>query len=200
MAITYPLTIPSISHIRDTEWDPVTMVGRTQSPYTGQSQTYVWPGQWWAVRFSLIPLNDAKQSNAAGLWEAFMLSLNGQQGTFRFGDPSRKTPRGTISGSPLQVGSSAAALSTVLPITNGTGQFAVGDWLQVGNNLHRVINIIDSGHVDVWPRLRSAYAAGTTITYTNPLGLFQLRSNSMKWNTDVAKFHGITIDAVEYLS
>ncbi len=194
MAISYPVTIPSISHVRTTEWDPVTVVGAATSPFTGQSQTIVWPGQWWALRFTLIPLKDPN----AGLWEAFLLSLNGRQGTFRIGDPARKVSRGTPTGS-WTVGASAAANSTTLPIAGGSGTFAVGDWIQVGDYLHRIIKLVDSTHVDVFPRLRAAYTNGTAITYSNALGLFRLASNSMKWNTDEAKLKGISIDAVEAL-
>jgi hypothetical protein len=194
MAITYPLSIPSISHVRSTVWDPVTVVGIATSPFTGQSQTIVWPGQWWAVRFSLIQMKDPN----AGLWESFLLSLNGQQGTFKFGDPSRKLSRGNPSGAWV-VGSGAGANSTNLPISGGAGTFAVGDWLQIGNYLHRILKLVDAGNVDVFPRLRASYAAGTLITYANALGIFRLQTNDMSWSTDEGKIRGITIAAVEAL-
>lgn len=195
MAFTYPLSLPSISHVRECAWDPQTIVGATASIWTGQPQTFVWPGQWWVCQFSLIPLKDPN----CGLWESFLLKLNGQQGQFLFGDPSRKVSRGTPSGAWV-VGAAAAANSTILPIASGSGMFAESDWIQIGTNLHKIINLIDATHIEVWPRLRSAYTAGTVIVYSNPLGKFQLDTNSMKWNKDVAKIGAFTITAREYIA
>lgn len=195
MPFTYPLSIPNISHVRETKWSPMTIVSMASSLWTGQQQTYVWPGQWWQVDFTLIPMKDP----TAGIWEAFLNSLNGQEGTFKFGDPSRKVSRGNPAGSWV-VGAGAVANSTTLPISGGTGMFAVGDWIQVGTKLHRVTQLIDATHIDVWPRLRSAYAAATPIIFSNAVGVFRLSSNDMSWSTDVAKVHGISISAVEDLS
>lgn len=196
MAITYPLSLPSVlsTTFAALQLNPATVVGVASSPFTGQSQQFVWPGQWWAGKATLPPLNGTN----ADAWVAFLLALNGQQGTFTLGDPSRKTTRGTASGS-WTVGASAVANTTTLPIAGGSGAFALGDYLQIGVYLHRIINLVDSTHVDVFPRLRSAYANGTAITYTNPKGLFRLSSNAMQWTVDVAKKHGMEINFVEAL-
>lgn len=194
-AFTYPLSLPSISHVRECAWDPVTIVGATSSVWTGQPQTFVWPGQWWQVEFSLIPLKDPN----VGLWSAFLLKLNGQEGQFLFGDPARKLSLGNPSGS-WTVGASAAANSTVLPIAGGSGMFAVGDWIQIGTYLHQVTHLVDATHVQVFPRLRSAYANGTAIIYSNAMGVFQLATNSMPWSKDVAKIGAFTIKAREYIA
>lgn len=195
MAITYPLSIPSTPGVRDVQWDPVTVVGVAGSPNTGQIQTYVWPGQWWRGSFSLPPMKDPN----AGIWEAFLLALNGQEGSFYFGDPVRKTPRGTVAGS-VQVGAGAVANSTTLPLQGGTGSFAVGDYLTVLTKLHRVTQVNSSVSVDVWPRLRSAYAQTSPVTFTNPVGKFKLNGNSMAYARDVAKFSSVQIAIREDMS
>jgi hypothetical protein len=178
MAITFPLTPPSTPGYNARELQPQTIVGLTQSPFDGSQKVYAWPGQWLQFEFGLPPMKDAP----AGPWEAFFMALNGPEGTFYLGDSVRKTPRGTITGS-WTVGSGAVANSTTLPLTAGGGAggyFALGDWFHVGSNaqLLRVVQVNMSGSnmvsVEVFPRLRSAYASGTAITYTNPKGKFRL--------------------------
>lgn len=195
MAITYPLTPPATPGFTSLKWMPKTVVGYAYSPFTGQAQTYVWPGAWWEVEISIAPCKDA----AAGAWVAFLLALNGQQGTFNLGDSVRKTSLGTITGAPTCNGAQTAN-GTTLTLTGHTGSLAVGDWIQIGTNLHKVIQVNSGTSVDVWPKLRSAYAGGTAIVYINAKGLFRLASNdAMNWDVDTAKFYGLTIRAMEAL-
>lgn len=172
----------------------MTIVGVSTSKFTGSSQTYPWAGQWWRGRFTLPPMKDPN----AGIWESWLLALNGQQGTFEFGDPARKVPRGTVAGA-VQVGAGALANMTHLPLQGGTGSFAVGDWLQVGTKLHRVIQVNSATSIDVWPRLRSNYAQTTAVVFTNPKGLFRLNGNAMGWARDVARFASVQVAIAEVL-
>ena len=194
MAITYPVSLPVAGRFRSIEFAPLTMVGINRSPFTGQSQTYVWPGQLWQAKVSLPPMNDA----TAGAWVAWLLSLNGQEGTFYLGDSVRRTTAGTAAGS-IQVGAGATALTTTLPVQGGTGVFAVGDWLQVATFLYKVVQVNTTVSVDVWPRLRASHAQATAITYTNPAGIFRLATNDMGWSVDVSKIYGIDFSAIEAL-
>ena len=117
----------------------------------------------------------------AGEWIAFFMALNGAEGSFYFGDPVRTTPRGTVAGTWTTNGTQVAN-GTTLTISGGTGQFAKGDWLQVASGtasrLHRVMQVSLSGGnmvaVDVFPRLRSAYATAITVSFNNPVGVFRL--------------------------
>lgn len=199
MAITFPLALPTVTGIRAIEWAPRSVVGLHASPFTGQQQVYVWPGQWWEATVTLPPMKEA----AAGEWAAFFLALNGREGTFLLGDSVRKTRLGSVTGT-LTVGTGATANSTTLPIAGATGTFAVGDWLQVGtgssSRLHRVAQVNSSTSVDVFPRLRSAYASGTAITVASPKGLFRLAALP-SWAHDERKIcAGLTFNAVEVLS
>jgi hypothetical protein len=133
--------------------------------------------------------------SVSALWEAWKLSLNGQQGTFYLGDSIRKTTRGTAAGS-ITVGASATANSTSLPLSGGSGSFAVGDWLQVSTHLYRVLKV-NVGSVDVFPRLRSSYESGTAIVYTNPKGIFRLATNEMGWSYDMARIGALSFEARE---
>lgn len=197
MSLSYPLTPPASPAYASRELIPRTMVGFNQSPFTGAQQVYAWSGQWLAFQFSLPAMKDA----VSGPWEAFFMALNGSEGSFYLGDSVRKVSLGNPSGS-WQVGAGAVANSTVLPLQNGAGSFAVGDWLQVGaataSRLHRVLQV-NVGSVDVFPRLRSAYAQGTAITYTNAKGIFRL-AGLPSFRFDRAKVNdGLSFEAVEVL-
>lgn len=196
MAIVYPLTPPASLKFSNMAWQPETVVGETRSPTTFQAQTFVWPGQRWTVRCSVPPLKNFTGA-AADEVVAFLLSLNGKEGTFLLGDRSRLTTRGTANGAWL-VGAANVADSTTLITQAGAGQFALADWLQISTYLHRVTKVVDATHYDLFPRLRTAYANGTAITYTNPKGVFKLAENTgMAFNIDTAKYHGVELNCVE---
>lgn len=199
MAITFPLTLPAAPGFRSIEWAPRSIVGLNASPFTGQTQTYEWPGQWWEAAVTLPPMKDAQ----AGAWQAFFLALNGRAGSFLLGDSIRKTRLGTVTGT-LTVGAGAVANSTTLPIAGATGTFATGDWLQVAtglsSRLHRVTQVNSSASVDVFPRLRSAYANGTAINVASPQGLFRLAALP-GWAYDERRIcAGLSFNATEVLS
>lgn len=167
-----------------------------QSPFTGAQQVFAWPGQWWEVLITLPPMRDAQ----AGPWQAFLLSLNGREGTFFLGDSVRKAPLGNVTGT-LTVDTGAVANSTTLPISGATGTFLAGDWMQVGTSssarLHRVVKVNSAASVEVFPRLRSAYAGGTSIVTASPVGLFRLVA-PVPWVYDPAKFcEGLSFSAME---
>lgn len=195
MAITYPLTLPTHTGFRSLEIQPKTVVGLAASQFTLEQQVYQWPGQGWLLNVELPPMS---QANAA-LWVAFFLALNGPEGTFYVGPSIRKVTGGTKAGT-VTVDTGAVANSTVLPITGGTGDFAKGDWLQVGTTtaarLHRVIQV-NAGSVDVFPRLRSAYANGTAITYSSPVGVFRLLALPSEAYDSRKICHGLNFTAVE---
>lgn len=198
MPIAYPLPRPS-GGFRSIEWTARSVVGINASPFTGQQQTYVWPGQWWEATVTLPAMTDAN----AGIWQGFFLSLNGREGSFYLGDSVRAAARGAVTGT-LTVGAGAVANTTTLPIAGATGSFAVGDWVQVGAataaRLHRVVQVNSSSEVEVFPRLRSAYANGTTIIKTSPVGIFRLTALP-SWSYDELKMcHGLTFNAVEVLT
>jgi len=121
--------------------------------------------------------------------------LAAQRGTFYFQDYANTTVRGSVTGT-LTVATATANQST-LTISGATGTFAVGDWLQISTSLYKVIQVNSSSSVDLFPVLRSAYAAGTAITYSNAKGVFRLGEPSVNWSIDVAKMYGLTFSIIE---
>jgi len=126
---------------------------------------------------------------------AFLLAA--QRGTFFFQDYANPTQRGTVTGT-LTV-SSATANSTTLGISGATGTFALGDWLQISTSLYKVVQVNSSSSVDLFPVLRSSYAAGTSIVYSNAKGLFRLGTNQTEWSIELAGIYGVAFLIVEEL-
>ena len=123
----------------------------------------------------------------------FLLSV--QRGTFYFQDYANPTTRGTVTGT-LTV-ASGTANTTTLGISGATGTFAVGDWLQISTSLYKVIVVNSSTSVEVFPALRSTYAAGTSIVYSNAKGIFRLSEPLTNWSIDLAKIYGVAFGIVE---
>lgn len=124
---------------------------------------------------------------------AFLLAA--QRGTFYFQDYANTAARGNVTGT-LTV-ATATANSTTLGISGATGTFAVGDWLQISTSLYKVVQVNSSSSVDLFPVLRSSYAAGTSIVYSNAKGLFRLGANQVDWSIELAGIYGVSFSIVE---
>jgi hypothetical protein len=189
MAITYPLTPPSPFNLSRLSFTGVSATSRNTSPFTLQTQQYNWPGQAWLGSVDCPPMKRADAEQIV----AFLLSA--QRGTFYFQDYANPSPRGNVTGT-LTV-SSATANGTTLTFGGATGNFEVGDWLQISTSLYKVIKWNASNSVDVFPALRKSYAGGTSITYTNAKGVFRLASPSTEWAIGEASIYGIGFAIVE---
>jgi len=189
MAISYPLTPPSPFNLSQLSFTGVSATSRNTSPFTLQSQQYNWPGQAWLGSVDCPPMKRADAEDIV----SFLLKA--QRGTFYFQDYANPLNRGGVTGT-LTV-SSATANGTTLGISGASGQFAVGDWLQISTSLYKVVQSNSSSSVDVFPALRKSYAGGTSITYTNAKGVFRLASPSTEWSIGEASIYGVGFAIIE---
>jgi hypothetical protein len=197
MAISYPLTPPSPFNVSRLSLTGVSATSRNVSPFTLQTQQYNWPGQAWLGSVDCPPMKRADAEEIV----AFLLKA--QRGTFLFQDYANPLNRGGITGT-LDV-ATATANGTTLTFTNigGSGNFAVGDWLQISTSLYKVVQFNTALSVDVFPALRKSYAAGTDIIYGRPdnadraQGVFRLTAPSTEWSIGEANIYGITFGIVE---
>ena len=189
MAITYPLTPPSPFRVSRLSLSGFSATSRNVSPFTFQIQQYNWSGQAWMGQVECPPMVRADAEAVIG----FLLAA--QRGTFYFQDYANTSPRGSVTGT-LTVASGSANTST-LGISGATGTFAVGDWLQISTSLYKVVQVNSSSSVDLFPVLRSSYAAGTAITYTNANGVFRLSEPLTNWSIDNANIYGVAFGIVE---
>jgi len=195
MAISYPLTPPSPFNLSQLSFTGVSATSRNTSPFTLQTQQYNWPGQAWLGSVDCPPM---KRADAE---EIVSFLLKAQRGTFYFQDYANPTNRGGVTGT-LTV-ASATANGTTLGISGASGQFAVGDWLQISTSLYKVVQSNSSSSVDVFPALRKSYAGGTSIVYGKPndaaraQGVFRLASPSTEWAIGEASIYGVGFAIIE---
>ena len=203
MAISYPLSLPNVTSFSSARMTARSVVGVSRSPFTGAQQVQKHQGQWWEWEAHLVPMARA----SAEEWIAFMLSLNGQQGTFLLGDPLGATARGVASGTPLVKGASQTGNSL---ITDGwtasqTGILKAGDYFQLGaasnSKLYKVLadaNSDGSGDAtfDIFPSINTAVADDTALTVSSAKGLFRLASNEMGFDLQQAQRYGIAFSAI----
>lgn len=203
MAISYPLTLPSVKGPSRITLTQNVSVAVNRSPWTFQTKTQRFQGDSWDISVSLPPMEreDAEE------WICFLIKLKGAYGTFLAGDNAGKTPRGIATGTPLVKGGSQTGETLVTDgwTNSTTGILLAGDYIQIGNYLHKVlvdVNSNGSGEatLDIWPPLRSSPADNASIITTNTVSTFRLSSNTIPlFDVDSAKIYGLSFSGVEAL-
>src|SRR3990167_2145946 len=203
MAITFPPTIPASPAPRSIQIAAESRVGIQASPFTGEQTVYAHQGEWLEAQVSLPSLDLAD----AAAWVAFLLKLNGVEGTFLMGPTVRTgaTPRGTwLSGSPPArvSGAHAARVKTVTlkDFTSGATGLEM-DWIQFGSgasaSLHQVVQDFaasagGAATVEIWPRTRAALADDDAFVVNSAVGLWRLKDNRRDWSIEEAQSFGIS--------
>jgi len=209
MAITYPLTFPTTIAPSSVKFSPHSAVATSISPFTFNQQVQVYDGQQWRVDFSMPPMT----RDTASEFIAFMLSLNGKQGTFLLGDPNAQTPRGSAStspGTPLVRGASQTGSTLLIDgcPNSATGYLKAGDYISLGSGvstrLYMVLSDVSSNgsgqaSIDIWPALRSSPADNAAVTVSGCQGVFRMASNTMPFDISAPFWYSLTFSAVEAL-
>lgn len=203
---TYPLTLPTHTGIRSINIRAVNVVAYERSPFTLSGQAQASAGQGWAADITLPPMKyeDAEQ------WNAWLLSLRGQFGTFLMGDPVRALARGSARGTDTVTVNGAGQTGENLNITSdqlsALEYLKAGDYIQLGSGisttLHKVLVDVDtdaSGNatLTLWPHVRTAPSNGATVVVENAKGRWRLSSNESEWSVNEASIYGISFSAME---
>ena len=209
MAETYPLTFPTHTGVASVQLSATDVVSVSTSLFTLSQQVVRHSGARWSGTVSLPPMKRAD----AEYWNAFLLRLRGQYGTFLVGDKNGETPRGSAStnaGTPVVSGSSQTGNELNidgLP-TSVTGYLLAGDYIQLGSGsttrLYKVLQDVNtnaSGEatLNLWPDLRSSPLDNSSVVVSNAKGVFRLVSNEASWNIDNIGIYGISFGIVEAL-
>lgn len=206
MALSYPLSLPDTTSIRDMEFIQNSIVGVTQSAFTGSQQVQARQGKWWSVRGALIPKTRADAED----WVGFFVGLNGPEGTFLLGDQHGATPRGSAGvspGTPLVDGASQVGDQLAIKgCPNGaTNYLKRADWIQLGSSstarLYRVTEDAStdgSGDVtlEIWPDLRTSPGDGDSVTMSSTVGVFRL-SDTFRYRIDSEHIYAVPFSALE---
>lgn len=193
--ISYPLSFPTHTGVRNIELRTTNAVAYSRSPFTFAGQAHVYPGQMWQADFTLPPMRraDAEQ------WVAWLVSLRGQYGTFLAGDTTCGAIRGTAT-TVTVTGASGSGSVTVA----SDGTLLAGDMIQIGAGsdatLHKVLSDLSgNGTLEIWPALRKDRTAAA-VTLSGAKGLFRLAGNEAAWSVNEASVYGISFSAMEAIS
>jgi len=207
MAITFPLSLPTVTGFMSIELSAESAVAISRSPFSYKSQIQVNQGRMWRAEVSLPIMERSKAEE----WISFQLKLNGPEGTFFMGDPKGATARGSASsapGTPVVKGGSQTGGTLIidgLPAAT-TGYFLAGDYFQLGTSassrLYKVLDNTNAGStgdatIDIWPDLRSTPLDNAALVVSSPVTRWRLSRNVATWSVDTAAFYGITFSAEE---
>lgn len=206
MAISFPLSLPSVGGISGIQFSMLDAVGVGESPYTFSQEVFEHAGKRWAAEVQLAAMKRAD----AEYWVAFLATLKGRKGTFLMGDPIGATARGIATGTPLVNGASQTGQTLITDgwTINQTGILKAGDWIQLGSGLtsrlHKVLQDANSdgtgnATLELWPGPRTAPADNAAIVVASTKGLWRLTSNTRDYDIRAAQIFGMTFSCVEAL-
>jgi len=186
MAITYPRDLPNLDDIISIVYRQKTTVGMFPCMFSGIIKTQAHPGQYWELEAQLRPLNRAD----ADEWWAWLVSLNGREKKFLapLQIPNRMKGLAVNYTAPTLIGAHVRGATSlnILGQSFTDNYLRYGDFVQLGSGsdarLHMVLENVDTGLTgqavfDIWPMLRTDYSDSTTVTVSNPLGVFRLAEN-----------------------
>ena len=203
MSISYPLTLPTATRVRNISLTAVNAVAYSQSPFTFAGQSHAYSGQMWRADVTLPPM----RRSSADAWITFLMSLRGQFGTFLLGDPIACTPRGlaaTFPGNPAITSQTGGTIAVTGASNNKTNWLLAGDYIQIGTGLnatlHKVLqdastNASGQTSLEIWPHVRDTRTE--SITVSNAVGKFRLSENQQSWSVNEASIYGISFSAME---
>lgn len=190
------ITLPStVRQGPEVSWGRQTYEMVSGSDLTGAEQSRIYGPPRWTIG---LRSPAAMRGRDGGAWVALLLQLRAGN-LLQAWDPGRPVPVGTLRGT-LTLASAAAAGAQSIVVTGGSGQagrtLEPGDWLQIGTGLGTsqlvvcaalsplVANGSGTLTVPVESPLRSAYAAGTAVTWDRPVTWFRRRSpGGTSWTT-----------------
>lgn len=173
------------------------------SPYNNSTQVAALPGAYWEATYTCQPYHE--NDDEADEIKAFLLKLSGRVNTFNAYDPSRRTPKGIATGTPLVKGAGQTGRSLLVDgfTPDTTGIMKMGDYYSVNNELKRLTatsNSNGSGEATLLfePPLRSSPADNAAITISSPTCLMRLiDDNQADFVTDESLFWNHTFSARE---
>ena len=201
------VTLPIAPALRSVEFKWHDSIAVSPRSFTGQMQRQAWPGaDMWMGTFTLPPLTIAQ----ADVWEAALLQLRGVQNAFQLGDPRKKTPRGSVAGSPAvdnTQNNGNPAMSQALGTKNwapgAVGVLLAGDYLMAGFRMYRVLDDVtadSSGNavIPIWPSLREQPTSGLNIATSNCVALLCLAENDRSSSADYTRLTKLSFQFMEY--
>lgn len=159
--------------------------GYQRSPFTGLGCVHRGQREQWicSMRFQNV------SESLRRVVEGFFMRLEGQANLFAMTPPCGRVPKGDV----------YEALSLAELVTEGDrtvkiaglldqriGALVIGDWLQIGKQLTKIRKVSAPVNgvleVEVWPKIWNAYAAGETVIWNAPVGLWRYTTEAPSWS------------------
>jgi hypothetical protein len=198
MAISYPVSTPTDIGIANITLRARNAVALTESPFSFKQQVIRHAGQRWEADVSIPPV----RRDLAADWKAFLVKLNGQQGTFVLSDPDYAIPRGSVRNGACR-GTGVKGEDTLTVVMSGT--LKAGDYINLGgyNTANAKLYMVledksGSGTLKIWPNLRTT-PNDEPVYVENPQGVFRLSGPVTEWSVDSTNAYGLSFSAVEVL-
>lgn len=201
MAITYPLTLPNRPAPSRFAIEPASFSAMTQSPWTASQQVQLNQGQMWTISIDLPPMGEGDARN----WLSQLLALRGQYGTFLYGNPKMKTPRGNWGSAPVVNGAGQTGQELAVGGLPANAIIRAGDFFQIGSGstarlytITQDVTANGSGQatLDIWPRLRTATTDGAAVVASSPVGVFRLAAPSVSLQFEPFRY-GLSLQFIE---
>jgi len=201
------ISFPTYPAPRQIELGMNDSVAINRSPFTGSTQASAWPGaDAWDASIALPKLQGANLGKTdAAVWSAFLAETRGMLNVFFLHDSNYTGAQGSCNGTPLVNGAQSPMATSLVTRGWTPSSFRLllpGDYLQLGNRLHRVLDVVDSdasgnATISIWPSLRDALTDGETVNLNNPQGLFRLATNRRSLTADETRLSAVTLKCVE---
>lgn len=203
---TFPISFPTSVGIKSSTFGLRRIVGVSASNFTAQAQKYRYDGEYWQGSVTFRPTTYAQSAEL----KAFITSLQGQYGTFLYGDPDNLALGNRGAGGTILVNGAAQTGNTlnVDGATPSTLVLRAGDYFQLGSaassRLHMVTsnfttNGSGAGTIEFEPRLRSAPSDNAALVLTTPRTVMRLTENLAEWSSNQSAITEITVNFIEDL-
>ncbi len=196
MALTYPLTFPTVngeSIIKSCNLKLVHSAAMTQSATNYKQLITNYTNAQWQAEITLRPL-DRIEGMA---FSAFIAALGGVTQKFQFGNPLMVQTGRTASHSgatTIDVGSTTMGIA--LGDSNG---LPAGSHFEVNNELYMTLEDISngSGSVSIAPALKTEVTAAQSLTIDLPKTSWRLSRNDIGWDINQAGFYDFSFNCIE---
>lgn len=203
MAITFPIVLPILPAPRRFTQSETSFAAMSASPWSGAQQVQLNQGQLWGFALEYPPMSEDQARN----WAGVLAQLNGRFGTFLFGDPKWKAPRGNWAGGGVVDGAGQTGQTLVMRAFTAGAVGRAGDYFQHGSGadaaLYRVTQDFTAdgsgdAMIEIWPRIRTSPQDGDALITATPKGVFRLASPVVSRSWEPFR-HGFAFDIIEAL-
>jgi hypothetical protein len=176
---SYPLTYPTNTRLtpKSIQFTAKTQNAQFLSPFTGQSQTVRFGGQWWELTLNYAPLFQTDAEELTG----FLNALAGTAGSFNFKLPSKFL---------------MSTSTTVNVSTSGNDFTSPSQTIQVGKfgatASGRLVQFTTS--TSLFPKIPSG---NSVVISPSNNSKFRLATNELNFSVDEMMITGVTIPIVE---